>query len=138
MPKEGMMNSNKYNDIMKKSFQIRKGYFLMMEKYSSRILPHAICPKKMKTIFRKYKSNVLEWSGRSPDLNPVCGNNKILVIKTGLHNHDRNNRSHYSRKISRHSKSKKLSKTTRFNDEATEGSGKKQRRPCLSLKLKVS
>ena len=27
--------------------------------------------KKVKTIFRKYKSNVLEWLGNSPDFNPI-------------------------------------------------------------------
>ena len=55
----------------------------MEEKYFSRILPRVIRLKK-KTNFRKYKLNVLEWPGNSPELNPIenlWAINKISVTK---------------------------------------------------------
>ena len=80
---EGMMSSDKCIDVienkvipdMKRAFPDGGG-----------ILPQDFAPchssKKVKTIFRKYNLNVLEWPGNSPELNPI--GNLLAITKSRL------------------------------------------------------
>ena len=71
-PIEGMMSLDKYIDMienkvipdMRRAFSDGGGIF-----QQDLALCHSY--KKVKTIFRKYKLNVLKWLGNSPDLNPI-------------------------------------------------------------------
>jgi len=68
----GMMNSDKYVDVierkvipdMRRAFPVSGGIF-------QRDLAQCLSSKKVKTVFRKYKLNMLDWPGNSPNLNPI-------------------------------------------------------------------
>ena len=72
MPIEDIMSLDKYIDMienklipdMRSAFPDGGGIF-------QQYLAPCHLSKKVKTIFRKYKLNLLEWPGNSPDLNLI-------------------------------------------------------------------
>jgi len=79
---EGMMNSDKYIDVILRKVISNNGKgFLMVEEYSNRILPSVFCLIKWRR-FRKYKVNILVWPGHSPD--PNTNENVWSITKTRL------------------------------------------------------
>ena len=105
------------------------------------ILPQDFSPchssKKVKTIFRKYKLNVLEWPGNSPELNPI--GNLWAITKSRLQKLDCPTMTKLIEAIIQvwyRDTQRKLSKTDRINAKSSEESVKKQRRPYQLLKLR--
>ena len=80
-----MMSSEKYMDViesknipdMRRAFPDGEGIF-------QQDLASCHSSKKVKTIFRKYKLNVLEWPGNSSDLNPIWEFTVWAITKSRL------------------------------------------------------
>ena len=140
VPIEGMMNSDKYNDViekkvvpdMKRAFPDGGGIF-----------QHDLTPchssKKVKTVFRKHKLSVLEWPGTSSDLNPI--ENLWAITKFSLQKVDCTTVTKLIEGIIQvwfrdPQIKEKQPKIGRIYAKASDASVKKQRWPYQLLKLK--
>ena len=72
MPIESMISFDKYIDVIEnKDIPDMRSAFPDGEGIFQQDLAPCHSFRKVKTVFQKYKLNVLEWPGNSPDLNPI-------------------------------------------------------------------
>ena len=87
IPIEGMMNSDKYKDILANYLlPILSDNDFRARRVFQQDLASCNTSKKMQTFFAQTDINLLDWPGNSPDLNPI--ENLRAIIKRKLSKYD--------------------------------------------------
>jgi len=86
-PVSGMMNADKYIDVIQhKVMRNMQAAFLDGRGFFQQDLAPCHAAKKVKKVFEENQIKVLEWTGNSPDLNPI--GNLWAIIKNRLRSKD--------------------------------------------------